>query len=235
MTQNQTADVIVVLDESGSMKSMGLEPIQSMNALIKKQQERSEDSKFSLYTFSAEIRKVYADVPLSEIKEYSDYNPDGMTSLYDCIGEAIDDKMNSDRKMNTVMIIITDGLDNSSKKYTAVQIKDKTKIQQEKYNWQIIFLAANQDAFASGSALGVGNCSPYDQNVRGGLFNLVRSCSEQVSAYRASSADNFRPQGIAFNPTDNVPVVSSETLFNTPIKQHTQRRASPGAPLKKRY
>jgi uncharacterized protein YegL len=222
MAQKQTPDVIVVLDESGSMSTMGNEPIQAMNALIKKQQEQAEDSKFSLYTFNEEIRKVYVDVPLSEMKDYTSYSPAGMTALFDCIGEAIDDKMKTDRKMNTVLIIITDGQDNSSKKFKIDEIKEKTKTQQEKYNWQILFLAANQDAFAGGASLGISKCSPYDQTRRGGLMNLVRACSTQVSAYRVQSASGGRPADIT------IPTVDMDTPTEPLAPRPAPSPATPG-------
>ena len=182
-------DIIVVLDESGSMDVMKQEPVQAMNNLIKKQKENHEDCKFSLYTFNNTVNEKYKDVNLSDIKEYKDYSPDGMTALYDCIGHAIDDKMKTDRKTDVILVIITDGQDNSSHKYTCKQIKNKIKSQENDYNWKVMFLAANQDAFTSGESIGVqrGNSSQYNQAEKGSFLNVVKNCSATITRYRVNN------------------------------------------------
>jgi Mg-chelatase subunit ChlD len=198
MTERKsTADIIVVLDESGSMSSMGPEPVQAMNAFITEQQQNAGDSKLSLYTFNTVVRQIYNEVNLADVKGYNDYSPDGMTALYDCIGKAISNKVATRNHNNTVLVIITDGLDNSSKEFTAESIKKRIKHMEDVHNWQVIFLAANQDAFAAGGNLNVkgGKCANYTMAM-GQLNNIVRQTSAAVSAYRNLSQECSRPAEI---------------------------------------
>jgi hypothetical protein len=50
---------------------------------------------------------------------------------------------------------MTDGFENSSKKFFKEQIQKMVSRQQEKYGWHFTFLGANQDASAEADALGI--------------------------------------------------------------------------------
>jgi hypothetical protein len=187
MTTQTAADIIVVMDESGSMSSMGSEPLQALNNFINEQKRIDSNSLFSLYTFSSKTRRVHFNIPLGEMKTVTDYHPDSFTALYDCISQAIDDKMATDRNRGVVLVIITDGQDNCSK-IKVSEIKNKISSQEAQHNWQVIYLAANQDAFSAGEALNIGraktsNFSP-DQ---GGLSSALAATTAHVSVYRQLS------------------------------------------------
>lgn len=194
MSETKTADIIVVIDESGSMSSMGPEPVQAMNMFIADQKRNAGDSRLSLYTFNTEVRRVYTEVPLATVNEYTDYNPNGCTALYDAIGGAISNKVKEGRHENTILVIITDGMDNSSKEYTAETIKKRIKHMEDKHNWQVVYLAADQDAFAVGGGYGVkgGKCANFSKT-RGGMLNAMRETSAACMAYRTESQVVARP------------------------------------------
>lgn len=194
MSKQKIADIIIVIDESGSMSSMGSEPLQALNEFITEQQENAGESRLSLYAFSSKVRKIYEDVILSSIAQYTDYNPSGVTALYDAIGIAISDKVKSKHHDNTVLVVITDGEDNSSKEFTSESIKKRIKHMEDVHNWQVVFLAANQDAFATGQGYGVKyqKCNTFSMQ-KGSMLGALRSCSSAVKAYRHDSANVARP------------------------------------------
>ena len=66
---------------------------------------------------------------------------------------------NSER---TVIVILTDGEENSSKEYTQAKIKSKVKTLQDK-SWEVIFLGANFDV--AGYTAGSGLASTKMRNV----------------------------------------------------------------------
>jgi hypothetical protein len=85
-----------------------------------------------------------------------------MTALLDAVGRAVNEtgqrlsRMDeADRPGLVVFVIVTDGAENSSHEFTKAQIKEMITHQQSVYNWQFVFLGANQDAFAEAHDLGI--------------------------------------------------------------------------------
>ena len=61
-----------------------------------------------------------------------------------------------DYKAEKVMfVIITDGLENASRKYTVERVKARIERQKQEYGWEFIFLGANMDAVAEAGRLGI--------------------------------------------------------------------------------
>ena len=60
-----------------------------------------------------------------------------------------------DRPENVIFSILTDGYENASSKFNQEQIFSKIRHQEDKYNWNFIYLGANQDAIAVGNSLGI--------------------------------------------------------------------------------
>ena len=101
-------DIIVIMDQSGSMNSMGDEPLQALNDFILEQQKSIEDdATFSLWTFNDKVQLVIDDQPLQSVKEITKYEPVGMTAMNDAIGKAIITKYRKFKSNNVVCLIIT--------------------------------------------------------------------------------------------------------------------------------
>jgi len=117
-------DIMFLLDESGSMESMGKEPVQAVNKFIQDQQKTMGDdgATFSLWKFNSTVVKLIDDVPLQQVKEFTDFRPDQMTALYDAIGQAIKNKSLKEKHDDVICVILTDGLDNQSKEFSASSI-----------------------------------------------------------------------------------------------------------------
>ncbi len=54
-----------------------------------------------------------------------------------------------------IVAILTDGQENSSRRYSSSRIAEMIHHQQEVYAWKFVFLAAGQDAIASASQLSI--------------------------------------------------------------------------------
>ena len=183
-------DILFILDESGSMSSMGIEPVQAVNKFINDQKVAMGDdgATFSLWKFNSTVVKVIDDVPLKDVAEFSDFQPKDMTSLYDAIGHAINTKKKKNSFDNVVCIILTDGLENSSTEYSASNIRSMIKDMEDNHNWKFVYLGANQDAFAVGGSMGVGRCAQYTC-APGEMIGVTREVSEAVTSYRAHSSN----------------------------------------------
>lgn len=88
--------------------------------------------------------------------------PRGSTALLDAVGQAIvttGEKLATlpeDQRPGLVMVVIvTDGEENSSREYNKQKIKDLITQQQDVYKWQFTFLGADQNAFAEAASMGM--------------------------------------------------------------------------------
>ena len=183
-------DILFILDESGSMSSMGIEPVQAVNKFIDDQKAAMGDdgATFSLWKFNNNVVKLIDDVPLKDVEEFSDFKPKGVTSLYDAIGHAIDTKKKKKSFDNVVCIILTDGLENNSKEYSFRKICRMIKDMKENHNWNFVYLGANQDAFEVGSAMGVDHCAEYTCDA-GEMIDITEQISESVTLYRTHASN----------------------------------------------
>ena len=59
------------------------------------------------------------------------------------------------RAEKVMFVIITDGLENSSREYSADKVKALIERQKEKYAWEFVFLGANIDAVETAGKFGI--------------------------------------------------------------------------------
>ena len=117
-------------------------------------------------------------MPLNEVKKMTQkqYYARGCTALLDAMGGAIHHignvhKYSKEEIGKTLFIIITDGLENSSKRYTYVTIKQMVERQKEKYGWEFIFIGANMDVIQEANKFGI------DQAVQ----KILLKCEQQLA------------------------------------------------------
>jgi len=134
--------IVILLDESESMEPHREETIKAINAFIDTQKNAKvdDDCRVTLIAFDHNYRVVIDDIPLNEIKPLTNeqYKPNGCTALYDAIGITIQ-RICTLKKV--VFVIVTDGRENSSKKYSRSMIK--SLITRLKNIWNIIYLSAD--------------------------------------------------------------------------------------------
>ncbi len=144
----------LVLDKSGSMDSCWSEARQViMQQLVelKRVQKENPESRifFSYCAFNQALRfsNEIMDLETAKIDWLTIY-PDGMTALYDAIGESISyiqKKGNVDftqGNSDVVMLILTDGHENASKKHIGMDIKEMLQAYESSGNWNFLFLGA---------------------------------------------------------------------------------------------
>jgi len=157
--------IAFLMDETGSMSSMGAEPIQGANKFYKTQKDVALENKLEVYStlafFSEDIRYKHKNKKIDEVSilENSDYTPNGMTALHDSIHEFVDDIKSQIKGMegetDVVFIILTDGCDNSSNKYNHKHTKVLLETLKKEEKWVIIYLGANHDVFTTATDIGV--------------------------------------------------------------------------------
>ena len=161
-TNGQT-ELVFILDRSGSMAGLESDTIGGFNGMLTQHRSEGGDVLVSTVLFDHENEVIHdrvriADVPTLTSKEY--YTR-GCTALLDAMGDAIHHIKNvhkyarpEDRPARTMFIITTDGMENSSTRYTADQVRAMVK-QQEEAGWAFVFLGANIDAVEVAGGLGI--------------------------------------------------------------------------------
>ncbi len=160
----QATYICVVLDASSSMDHIKKETKKSFHTFLDKQRQEPEKTIFDLYQFSDETTRLIHAVDLSIWKDdpLKHYQCDGCTAMNDAICIAIDTlgkdlatMPEPERPDHVLVVIITDGEENSSRTYTTADVKTRIQHQKDKYSWDFIFLGANLDAVQEGAELGI--------------------------------------------------------------------------------
>lgn len=189
-------DLILLMDESGSMKTMKQEPIESINIFIENFKKDSDlKSTLTLNVFSDVVKTIVNCIPLSDINMNDiPYNPHGSTALNDAISSTIEEVLKSEKPSHKIFVIFTDGEENASTKYSRYDVKKKIEEVESKYEWKIIFLGANIDSFQTGSDMSINydRIGQFNQDCPGDLLKLSRESSQSANNYcRArTSGDN---------------------------------------------
>jgi hypothetical protein len=127
--------------------------IGGFNAFIEKQKIDNPNGTMSLILFNDEIVTAYKHKPIYEVEPLTPkiYFPSGATALLDAIGSTI--KMATGTSAAVSVVILTDGEENASKKYSKIHVNDL--IESRRDAWSFVFLGANQDAIKEARNLGI--------------------------------------------------------------------------------
>lgn len=191
-------ELVFILDRSGSMSGLEADTIGGFNSLIEKQKKEAGEAIISTVLFDDSSEVIYDRTPLERIEPMDNrqYYVRGCTALLDAIGGAVHHIGNvhkyareEDRPEKTVFIITTDGMENSSHRYTYDKIKTMVERQREQYGWEFLFLGANIDAIAVAARFGVGEdrAVNYECDSVGTQLNY-EVLSETVSRVRSCAA-----------------------------------------------
>ncbi len=155
-----TVELVFVLDESGSMSNLVDDTIGGFNSMLDKEKESNDQVNVTTVLFSNDYKILHYSTDIKEVNKMTkqEYTPGGMTALLDAVGRTIHrvDKLQDKEKDSKVLfVIITDGRENYSKKYTYSQIKKMIEDRQEEADWEFIFLGANIDAAKEAEELGI--------------------------------------------------------------------------------
>jgi len=194
-------NLVFVIDKSGSMYPSREDVVGGFEKTID-EQKANKDGKVtvSLYTFNDTVKEEYLGVDINDIAKFH-YSPDGMTAMNDGIGTAIDnvgkwlyekDKNNEEMPGKTLVVVMTDGMENFSKEYSLKQIQDKIKEQTEKYNWEFIYMGTDITTTKAADDLGFkfksfGSRAKFAKNYD--IINCATTAYRSMAATGASLAD----------------------------------------------
>jgi Mg-chelatase subunit ChlD len=187
----QYTDITVILDRSGSMSDIKSAMEEAYNTFIKEHQ-KVKSTRVSLIQFDTtnDQEVVYQDLPVSEVPKLN-LHPRGGTPLVDALAKAIDNTglrfasmPDNQRPDQVLFVIITDGEENSSRKFTRKDVHDRITHQTNKYKWQFVFLGADQDAIKEAASYGISSFNAIDfRKSWAGVANTTQSLAKVTSAY----------------------------------------------------
>lgn len=197
MKKNLT-EIVFILDRSGSMSGLEADTIGGFNSMIEKQKREAGEALISTVLFDNFSEVIHDRVPVGRVEPMTDkeYYVRGCTALLDAIGGAIHHIGNvhkyareEDVPEHTLFVIMTDGMENASRRYDSETVKKMIERQKAKYGWEFLFLGANIDAVEMASRFGIGadRAVNYHSDHQGTQLNY-EVLSEAVSTVRCSAA-----------------------------------------------
>ncbi len=157
-------ELVFILDRSGSMSGLEADTIGGFNGMIEKQKKEEGEAFVSVILFDDQTQVLYDRVNLRKIEPMNDrqYYVGGCTALLDAVGGAIRHIKNvhkyarkEDVPEKTLFIITTDGMENSSQKYTYEKVRKMVEHEKRKYHWEFLFLGANIDVVRVAGQFGI--------------------------------------------------------------------------------
>ena len=206
--QNRRLLVALVLDKSTSMNTIAKETIENTNKQFEELRKSDDavNTYVAFFTFDTLANSVFKDengnpklVPCSELKDISelDYHPHGYTAMYDGVGDAITYLAMEAKSWDDVLVvIISDGDENMSKRFTSERIASMVKEMTDS-GWTFTYIGANQDLTKVKETLGfnAGNILSYSATSKG----VADMSSTHTSAIRSytSTRSSLRASGVS--------------------------------------
>lgn len=202
------AEIGIVLDCSSSMECIRGAVIEGYNSFIDMQKDVEGKCVVTLTKFASDV-VIGKPTLLEDIKKMTskNYKASGMTALWkavsdtcDVMGQRLASMPEADRPEKVLVVIITDGEENASNStaklglkaeigadmYTLEKLKEKIEHQKQVYNWEFIFIGAeNLDVDNISTSMGICHTASFQQNDNA-TRSMYTALSDTVGMYRNS-------------------------------------------------
>ena len=193
--KNNYIHVCFIIDESSSMLSSVEDVKEGFKKIIKEQKANKEGTcSVSVFRFATTVHPsdfIMKDV--KEIEENLKYRPSGCTAMYDGIGTAIDeigkvlnDMPENERPEKNLIVIMTDGEENSSREYQPSKVKEMIKHQEDKYSWTFLYIGTDISNTEDADRVGV---NYKFANIRSKLGKAYDTVNTVLQCYRNTVGD----------------------------------------------
>ena len=197
MKKNMT-ELVFILDKSGSMSGLEKDTIGGYNSMLTKQQAVEGDCRITTVLFNHNYELLHDRIDIRAVGSITleEYKVGGSTALLDAIGKTIQKISNVQKHTaenycakKVMFVIITDGEENSSRRYSIGKIKAEIERQKTKYGWEFLFLGANIDAIETADNFGIAadRAIDYIADSEGTKLNY-KVMERTVTSFRESGA-----------------------------------------------
>lgn len=175
--KKNTAEIIFIIDKSGSCQGLEHSTIKGINDLIKNERKNCYPTKMTLILFDSICETVYDRQDIRKTYDFT-YSASGGTALYDAIVKNLYSIKDRQLKIGdvdpnkTIVAIMTDGDDNESRYLQSDARKCISDC--KKIGWKFIFLGSYSNAKMVASSLGIDDdmTENYVNNTSGILSNF---------------------------------------------------------------
>jgi len=194
MDQDLTG-IICVVDRSGSMEAIREDAIGGFNTFLADQKKLPGKAEMTIALFDDQYDVIHRCTPINDVAPFDNttFVPRGSTALLDAIGRTMNEvgaelanRDEAARPGKVIMVILTDGQENSSREFNRQKILEMITHQQDAYQWEFIYLAAGQDAIGEAGMLGIRASNAINFNATGkGVKASYDAISCSVGSYRS--------------------------------------------------
>lgn len=212
--------ICLILDRSGSMGGKEDDVVGGVNAFIEDQKKIDVPTDICMVRFDdSAIERFRPLQPLNTIIPLGrgEYQPRGGTPLLDAVGgtlEVLQKEFESGGYSQGILVVVTDGAENSSVKFTKAMVKEMVVKAQESGKWAVIYLGADVDAFAEAGQMGIhlANTARVSNANRDTIFAGYKFASASVGSMRATGATITHNLGTDYS---NLPAEAQVALANS--------------------
>lgn len=171
--KNNVTEAVFIIDRSGSMAGLESDTVGGFNSMIEKQKRQGGECFVTTVLFNEKRRRVHDRERLSDVNKMTDedYVPSGCTALLDAIGETVEHvdfihryARPEDIPSKTVFVIMTDGIENASRRFSKDDVRRMIEEHKEKFGWEFLFIGANIDAVQTAGCYGINANRAVDYN-----------------------------------------------------------------------
>ncbi len=168
---------LIIVDESGSMSHLRESTLSGINETIstihsaQKEFAATQKHTLTLVTFDSgsnrpDVRTMIDNQPISEVKEFKDYMPNGCTPLYDAMGQSLThlhDRIKDDKDATAVVTVLTDGLENASREWDATGLRRLIE-QLKSEGWSFAYMGSAHNVKEVTDLLSIENVVEFSHN-----------------------------------------------------------------------
>lgn len=198
MARDDLTEIAIVMDESGSMATTADDAIGGFNSFLESQRTVEGDSNVTLILFDDKYEVIYDGMSLEKVPDLTKetYHPGGGTALIDALGKTIDSLSTrifalpeEDRPGKVIVIVITDGQENSSHEYKRSDITSKIKDLKTRCGWELVFIGASDAILEQADGIGFDKKKMMRYKAsKGGTMRAFSAMSDVVCSYRSTGS-----------------------------------------------
>jgi hypothetical protein len=211
------------LDASGSMLDGLQTTLDGFNAFLSEQAALPGNAYLTLALFDTGVTLRFKGGDLKMVPPLGDkvnpFNPSGGTALYDAVDTVITEVQNwldgnAGFNGKIVVVVLTDGGENGSRRVRIEQLNDRIRAKKEK-GWEFVFLGSGGAAWTEGKMMAMDAAVNYASNVSSAPAYMAMSNAMAMTRSTGQSMASSLPQA---QPTDfgNVPFYNPDGTLATP-------------------